>query len=176
VYLKKQKGIKMTSAVEELANELVSAIASLNGSSNDEANEKLDEAKEILKQLNREIMNLNADQRKVWREKHKGYERQINDYQKKLLTGGSGGAGNSGKNWADDPRREIQESHDRQMEKLKEAQRQLVESEQVATGTLENLAAQKEKLQKVSGNLDNINDDLNSANKLLNKMNKWWRG
>jgi predicted AlkP superfamily phosphohydrolase/phosphomutase len=122
-------------------------------------------------------MNLNTEQRKVWKEKFKGFEKQINDQQRKILTGGAASpAANSDKSWADNPQKEILASHDRQMAALKEAQRNLVESEQVTTGIMTNLAEQKEKLQKASGNVDNINDDLNSANKLLNKMNKWWRG
>jgi len=61
------------------------------------------------------------------------------------------------------------------LDRLIEARRQLVESEEVAASTLTDLKIQREKLEKTKSNLKDTNDGLSTSNKYLNRMMSWWR-
>lgn len=61
------------------------------------------------------------------------------------------------------------------LDRLIEARRQLLESEEVAASTLTDLKEQRDKLEKIKTNLKDTNEGLSTSNKYLNRMMSWWR-
>jgi 23S rRNA pseudoU1915 N3-methylase RlmH len=168
----------MSGGIERLALDLENILRS-----NDES--AVSDAKEILAQMNIEMFNVDAQSRKVWKVKVKEYERQINDMQRKALLGIDAkdsaakpfnyAQDGNGQEVLEKAKHEILTSGDRQKKMLEDSYKQLLESETVATGTMTELAIQRQKLQKITAHVEDVNGDLGIANRLLNKMNAWWR-
>eukprot|EP00475_Leptophrys_vorax_P027389 TRINITY_DN3906_c0_g1_i1.p1 TRINITY_DN3906_c0_g1~~TRINITY_DN3906_c0_g1_i1.p1 ORF type:complete len:173 (-),score=48.16 TRINITY_DN3906_c0_g1_i1:122-640(-) len=151
----------------------------------DSEEELVVEAKEVLMQLNIEIVNLtSSSEKKKWKAVAKAYELQITEMQRKaLLLIRTRRAAEDAKREEEHQhmpdirkvKEELDASNSRQSQLLTESYKQLLETETVATGTMTELAVQRQKLERIGTTVDDINDDLGFANRLLNRMNYWCR-
>lgn len=58
---------------------------------------------------------------------------------------------------------------------LRQANKQLAQSEQLGLETISNLQGQGEQIQGTTRKVEDVNNHLSHAQKLLNKMSRWWR-
>lgn len=64
---------------------------------------------------------------------------------------------------------------DRSLYILKQARRQLEETEQIGQSTLNQLLEQKEQIQQVKSNVEQTNENIKYSRKIVNKISQWWR-
>lgn len=66
--------------------------------------------------------------------------------------------------------------HNKSLKLLQDANKKLVENEDIANNTVVNLKEQREKILRIKNNLDNVNGYLETSYRLINKIIRWWRG
>eukprot|EP01006_Ploeotia_vitrea_P045759 TRINITY_DN66967_c12_g4_i1.p1 TRINITY_DN66967_c12_g4~~TRINITY_DN66967_c12_g4_i1.p1 ORF type:complete len:380 (+),score=126.98 TRINITY_DN66967_c12_g4_i1:248-1387(+) len=126
----------------------------------------LDEAEDSVQQMQIVIHKItNKAEKDAVLKKIKQYEKQIEDEKHALLVGST------------KPRKRLNKEQTQQqsLDRLKAAQRQLVETEEIGQETLVNLAKQREVINKTKKNLKETNEDLRESNTVLNRLGKWWR-
>lgn len=125
------------------------------------------EAEDILDQLKISALSLQDKDRKgEVQSKVILYRMKLDDLKRSALLGDDDGL--------DVPMGSVQRSQ-QSLEVLQASHRQLLETEEVGNGIIQNLDQQKETILHTQGNLQEINSEANHSNKLLTKMSKWWR-
>ena len=62
------------------------------------------------------------------------------------------------------------------LEKLEQARRQLLQTEQIAAETMDHLRAQREVLSATKGKMDEVKGELHESDTWLRRLSRWWRG
>lgn len=65
--------------------------------------------------------------------------------------------------------------HEAGLSRLNRAREQLVETEEVGRGIVENLGIQEEKMNGTRNRLNGVNEELKQSNSLMSRMMRWWR-
>jgi len=135
----------------------------------------IDDGEELLDSLRREVSDMSDKARKdEVQKKMQAYKDLIGKLKRQILTGGGSGGGADAASLAASMNGEERAKDG--LEKLKEANRQLAETEAVGTDTLDRLQQQRDTIQRINNNTKDINSNLTYSNKLLTRMSKWWRG
>lgn len=70
----------------------------------------------------------------------------------------------------------VKKSKVRQQKMLEEARRNLAATEECGDAVLNDLAKQRETIERASDNVRETNDGLKESNRIMNRMSRWWRG
>jgi len=139
-----------------------------NDSKDSKAADNMKEAEELIKQLKIDSNTVTDKTKKAaYLQKAKAFEARIAACKKKELLE------------SDKPRPNTQtkaEKAEEGLEILKKSHAQLVETEQVGVGILQNLDSQKATIQRSHANLKDVHSKLKQSDGLLNQMSKWYRG
>eukprot|EP00460_Paracercomonas_marina_P001229 EW705757.1.p2 GENE.EW705757.1~~EW705757.1.p2 ORF type:complete len:178 (+),score=78.29 EW705757.1:64-534(+) len=127
----------------------------------------LKEAEDLLKQLKVDVNTITDKTKKA------AYQQKIKNFETRLLA--------SKKSALLEPERARApqtktEKEDEGLEILKKSHAQLIETEQVGVGILQNLDSQKATIQRSHANLQTVHGKLKQSDGLLTQMSKWWRG
>uniref|UniRef100_A0A0A9YGR3 Vesicle transport v-SNARE N-terminal domain-containing protein n=1 Tax=Lygus hesperus TaxID=30085 RepID=A0A0A9YGR3_LYGHE len=132
----------------------------------DDVDRVVDELSEVLEQLKIEVHSIiSVETRTQIAQKIRTFEQELASIKLRMMQGGA-----SQTPLDDDERHEIN------MNRLRSAHSQLLESELVADDTLTRLHEQEDILRRTVANVRDTNTELNTSTRLLNRMNKWWRG
>lgn len=66
--------------------------------------------------------------------------------------------------------------HNNSLEILENSRKTLIETEEIANSTANNLKQQGEKIKNIDNKLNKINEEVVKSNNILRKMLSWWRG
>eukprot|EP01083_Nonionella_stella_P154817 499323_1 len=168
----------MGSLFEEYCNEidvLLQTTEKLADTDKDKAEDNVDEIEDLIRQVELEARMLPSAQRTSANENILKYKNGVKRIKNTILTSRSGPGPAVKESKTDDFGSEQQSSHQRSMAVLKQSQRQLAETEELAVDTATSVRLQSEQIDKMAGQVDTINDDLSYSNKVLTRMNKWWR-
>jgi vesicle transport through interaction with t-SNAREs protein 1 len=131
-------------------------------------NKQIEEAEGVLKQMSVEIHNVKGPRKAEVQGKMREFRSRIDDYKKIVLMSSS-----KGRNMASATEEDRAADS---LDKLSAARQQLAETEEVARQTAEELAKQRETIQRARSNNKEIQAELGRSNGMITKMSKWWRG
>jgi len=117
------------------------------------------------------ISSVPESQRAAVQQQLRAYTERLQSVKRRLLFGGDSGGGA-----ADDRSLTEEERHEANMARLYEASRQLAQNEETALNIRQQLAQQRDVLERATGNARTINNEMTTSSKLLTSMSKWWRG
>lgn len=143
-------------------------------SSQRQLDEDVEEVNSLLKQIEIGSRSMPPSDKSVWRQKVKTIRSELTEIQGRVLMASSNSSRTNASN--QNSQTDSHASHQRNMDRLEESRRQLAETEAVAVDTTASLHAQRNQMDNVRKNVNEIDSQMSHTDRILTRMSKWWRG